>query len=387
MKLNYDLYYEKVLGGWIGRVAGSQFGTPLEFKPYRWITKRYCDNGRKDIDYYVKPVNPAAVNDDEIYEIVGLLTLKKKGLDITSKDIAESWNELLYGKQYTAEKIALNNIRKGIMPPDCASEKYGNIFYDAIGAQMKSDIWGLIAPGLPEIAAKYAKIDGAVAHQGIGIDGEIFIATLISNSFLYSYKDLKPGIMQNLLKKSLNFIDQNSLYAEMIEFCFKLYENNKNWRDSRKLLTKKWNSIRKKLKKSSSLKRRIIFLNKGLGLVHVLPNAGIITLSLLYGQDHFPEDVSIFDSNEEINVFGRPICLAGMMGMDTDCNCGNIGTIMGVLLGESKIPNKWKNPLNNEFHTLVKNACDWKITELAKEIADIGVKVANIRQNLGENDN
>ena len=73
--------------------------------------------------------------------------------------------------------------------------------------------------------------------------------------------------------------------------------------------------------------------------------------------------------------FGRPICLAGMMALDTDCNCGNIGTIMGVLFGAEKIPKRWTYPLNDEFHTYVKGYEDWKISELAERIAKIGVKV------------
>ncbi len=33
-----------------------------------------------------------------------------------------------------------------------------------------------------------------------------------------------------------------------------------------------------------------------------------------------------------------------MMGLDTDCNCGNIGAILGAQLGNNKIPIKWRNP-------------------------------------------
>lgn len=93
-----------------------------------------------------------------------------------SGDIAREWDKRLYKMQFTAERAALKNIRKGIMPPDCASEANGNIWYDAIGGQMKADIWGLIAPNCPEIAARYAEIDGKVAHQGVGVEGEIFVA-------------------------------------------------------------------------------------------------------------------------------------------------------------------------------------------------------------------
>ena len=99
-------------GGWLGRVVGSQLGTPLEFQPYKYTQKKYCDNRNEEIAYYVKTPNPQAVNDDEIYEILGLLALEEKGIDITSNDLAQYWDAKLYKAQYTAEKAALKNIRK-----------------------------------------------------------------------------------------------------------------------------------------------------------------------------------------------------------------------------------------------------------------------------------
>ena len=101
--------------------------------------------------------------------------------------------------------------------------------------------------------------------------------------------------------------------------------------------------------------------------VHVLPNIGIIILSLLYG------------AQDKQDPFGRSICIAAMMGLDTDCNCGNIGAIMGVQLGIEKIPLKWKDPLQDTFSTYVKGYENWKISELASRIAKIGKQVCETK--------
>lgn len=351
-------YYEKVHGAWLGRVAGSHFGIPIEFRPYKRIQKKYCDGGQSEITGYVKPVDPETVNDDEIYEIIGLLTLKEKWLDITAEDIARKWDELLYKSQYTAERVALKNIRKGIMPPGSSSPSNDNYWYDAIGGQMKGDIWGLVAPGNPELASELARIDGQVAHQGIGIDGEVFIATIIANAF-------ETGDREHLIRKGLEYIDESSEYRKFVEKSIEIYENNPKWRDGREQMVDEWNRIRKRLRREAdSWKRKVIFLT-GIPNVHVLPNAGIITLSLLYGQD---------DTDDP---FGRPICLAGMMAFDTDCNCGNIGTIMGTICGAARIPDKWKEPLNDTFNTYVRGYESWKISDLAEQITKIGFKLQN----------
>jgi ADP-ribosylglycohydrolase len=330
--LNYKDYQNKVHGGWVGRIVGSQLGTPLEFRPYCYTQWKYCDKQGKEISYYVKTPDPKAVNDDEIYEILGLLALEEWGINLSSKILAKYWNDKLYRAQYTAEKIALKNIRKGILPPDSASLKNGNIWFDAIGAQMKADIWGLIAPGCPKIAAEYAKIDGSVAHQGIGIDGEIYIAAVIANAF-------EVSDTPTLIHKSLEVLPKTSKYRKFVEMCINIHEKHPNWRDGRKIMLREFKTIRYRLKsQTNSYYRKLNPLGVG-KFLHVLPNAGIITLSLLYGV------------NDPVDPFGRPICIAGMMALDTDCNCGNIGTIMGTIFGEKNIPKKWKKPLNNEFHT------------------------------------
>jgi ADP-ribosylglycohydrolase len=344
-------YYEKVHGGWIGRVAGSQLGAPLELRPYFYIQRRYCSGGKSDITSFVKRVDPHAVNDDEIYQIAGLLAIERHGAGLTAKDIAMEWDARLYRKQFTAERAALKNIRAGIYPPESAAEKHGNVYHDAIGGQMKADIWGLMAPNCPEIAAHYARIDGSVAHQGIGIDGEVFVAVMIANSFGV------PDI-EELIHKSLLMLPKESEYRLLVEQCLTIHENYASWRDGRAALMQAWNATRKSLLRQARSVGRWFFL-RFLHPLHVLPNAGIIVLSLLYGQNH--ED-----------RFGRPLCLAAMMGYDTDCNCGNLGTVMGTIQGEKGIPAKWKDPLQDRFNTYVKGYESWRITDLSRRICDAG---------------
>jgi len=64
-----------------------------------------------------------------------------------------------------------------------------------------------------------------------------------------------------------------------------------------------------------------------------------------------------------------------MCAYDTDCNCGNVGAIIGTSIGESKIPQKWKNPINNIFKTKLKSFRESKISEIADRIFKIGKKI------------
>jgi ADP-ribosylglycohydrolase len=236
-----------------------------------------------------------------------------------------------------------------------------NIYYDAIGAQMRADIWGQITPGLPKVAENYAEMDGCISHMGIGIEGEIFVAILLSQAFFE--KDIKKNI-----DKALTYLPsvKESLYTRIVKLAIYLYKKYPNdYRDARHKLIQYWHNIRRNIilaKEPKFSKRNIQFLNRFISGVHVLPNAGIITLALLYGAE----------SDDQL---GTSICLAASMGLDTDCNCGNIGAIIGAQLGAEKIPSKWKTPLRNTFSTYVKGYEKWKITELAERVGSIGIKI------------
>jgi ADP-ribosylglycohydrolase len=360
IKMQFKEYYNKVYGSWIGRVAGDFVGAPVELKSYKHIVVKYGE-----ITDYPEPIDLNQVNDDEMYEIIALIALEKYGIDITAEKIAFEWVNLLKREDqvFTAEKIALNNLKAGIPPPQ--SGILNNFYFDFIGAQMRADIWGLLSPGCPKIAKSYAEIDGSISHTGIGIEGEVFIAVLISQAFF------EEDIRQNI-DTALQYIpsEKESLYTQMVKKALNIYDQYPNdFRTARKNLIREfW--IKKMVEKVLNISsvfpiERRIFLNTRLGGVHVLPNIGLIILALLYG------------AQDKKDPLGRSICIAAMMGYDTDCNCGNIGAILGTRLGADNIPAKWKDPLQDTFSTYVKGYEKWKISDLSLRIAKVGEKVLN----------
>jgi ADP-ribosylglycohydrolase len=355
-QIKFEEYYNKILGSWLGRVAGDQIGAPVEFRPYIFIKHKYGI-----INSYLKPVDINFVNDDEMYEICALIALEKYGSALKSKDIAKIWVNHLYRDNYTAENAALKNLRNGIEPPKSAINK--NIWYDAIGAQMRADIWGLICPGCPEMAKYYAEIDGSISHAGIGIEGEIFVAILISNAFF------ETNIRKNI-QNAITYLPtrEKSAYTDIVLTAIDLYDQYpNNFRKARQYFMKYWSKVRKELKNKADCRRRYKFLNRLISGVHILPNAGFIIFSLLYGRD-----------NKE-DPLGLSICTAAMLGLDTDCNCGNVGAIIGAQIGAKKIKPNWSKPLKNTFNTYVKGHENWKISELALRIAKVGKQICETK--------
>ena len=66
--------------------------------------------------------------------------------------------------------------------------------------------------------------------------------------------------------------------------------------------------------------------------VHTIPNAEIVAAALLWGNGDF----------------GKTVCMSVQAGMDTDCNGATAGSVAGLMLGASRIPEQWVAPLNGK---------------------------------------
>lgn len=166
-------------------------GTQLEGYTAENIKKKFGD-----VTGYLR--EPETYNDDITYELAFLEGFCQKGYAITAEDIAQQWLALITDG-YSAEEIALSNLRRGILPPE--SGIIGNYFYDWIGAQMRTAIHGMVAPGNPKLAAKLAVYDSMISHSNNGMIGGMFNAILVSLSFVE--KDTKV-----LLQKTISLLPQ-----------------------------------------------------------------------------------------------------------------------------------------------------------------------------------
>jgi hypothetical protein len=100
------------------------------------------------------------------------------------------------------------------------------------------------------------------------------------------------------------------------------------------------------------------------GNCHIIPNAAVIILSLLYGEGDFSKTINI----------------CNMCGWDTDCNVGNVGCILGVINGLEGIDASWKEPINDFLccSSVIGTLNILDIPWGASYIAKFGYKIAGI---------
>ncbi|MCE5197996.1 MAG: ADP-ribosylglycohydrolase family protein [Armatimonadota bacterium] len=363
---NKDIYENKVYGAWFGKLIGLIAGQPVEggtrqnieaiarrldAYPIRWYFPPSYENFKP---FLRGNFTSSPSNDDSDFLVVSLLALREHGINLTSKNIAEAWVKYSSGG-CTAEGVALANFNKGIWPPESATTE--NPYSEWIGAQMRADIWGMIAPGLPGVAADYAERDAKISHTGNGIYAERYIAAVISLAMVET--DCKK-----ILQDALDVIPADCRYANAVKDVIKWHDQCATWGEAWDLMDAKYGFLKDGSRTAQFAEKKYLtglYANWcDMKWVYADINGASVALALLYGDGDFTKTVGI----------------AVMSGYDCDCNAGTVGAILGAMWGEKAIPTKWKAPLNDTYNTSVKvDNKSLKISALAEETARYGLKV------------
>ncbi len=308
-------YIEKIYAGWLGKIIGIRMGAPIEGWTYEKIKEVYGE-----LRGYPQEYKRFAADDDSNGPIFFLRALedKKPGTKLTAQDVAEALlNYAPYehgffwwgGYGTSTEHTAYLNLLNGIEAPRSGSmEQNGSTAAEQIGGQIFIDTWGLVAAGNPDLAASLAKEAASVTHGGNGVWGGVFVAVCIS--FAFVEKDIKK-----ILEKGLSYIPTDCTYAAMVKAVMEFYETRRSeaWMECFDYIYHHFG------------------YDKYPGNCHIIPNAAVMILALLYGEGDF----------------ARTLEICNRCGWDTDCNVGNLGTIMGVRNGLEGIPADLRAPVND----------------------------------------
>jgi len=289
IRLNRDELHDRVMGCWLGKSIGGTLGAPLEGK-----------KGLFDLTYYDPVPEGAIFNDDLDIQLVWLRALQELGPELTTHDLGRYWlKHVVY--PWDEYGYGAFNLRKGLPPP--VSGAFNNWYVDCEGSPIRSEIWAMVAPAAPEVAARYAYADAIIDHAGgEGVWGEMFLAALESAAFVVT--DL-----HELIEVGLSLIPSDCRTARAVRDVLKWHREGVDWVRCRELLLQ----------------------HHG----HYNPqdspqNQGIVTLGWLYGEGDF----------------GDSILKAVNCGEDTDCTGATLGAIMGIVHGAEAIPAKWRDPVS-----------------------------------------
>lgn len=333
------LYENKLKGALMGRFSGCTLGAIVEFwsidEMKAWA--EYTGDPFPPIDYWSQARDPAGlryrtspcsaytkqslrkvpVDDDITYTILNLLIFEKYGKDFSVGDVGKAWIEYL-PYACTAEDVALNNLKQGVDAKKAAD--INNPFSQWIGADIRADPWGYLAPGLPGKASEYAWRDAFISHRRNGIYGAMFFAAAISAAFAVDN-------VYDAFWHGLNQIPKDCLLAGDIRWAIDISDTIKDYSDARKAVDDRFGDMSR---------------------VHTNINACLSIFGLTIGGEDFTK------------VIGQTVA----MGYDNDCTAATAGSLFGALHGIDKIPSFWYENFNNKVLTYINGHPDFNIDDL-----------------------
>ncbi len=349
IKLDEGVLFDKVLGAWLGRCSGCLLGKPVEGWRIQRIWGYLRDLGRYPLDDYFTSAVPAEIatrydvvpniprrtfidrvehmpeDDDTNYTVLGLKTFKEYGPAFTPENVATSWlTSLPILRTFTAERVVYRTLSHLIPPPESAI--FRNPYREWIGAQIRADFFGYVALGEPELAAEFAWRDASVSHIKNGIYGDMWVAAMLATA-------AAEVDIQTIIESGLAQIPAGSRLAEAIQEVIDWHEEGIDFEEAISRIHARWDEGNRH------------------HWCHTISNAQIVALGLLWDDRDFE----------------KSICRAVQAGFDTDCNGATVGSIIGMILGAEKLPEKWIGPLNDTLETGVAGYGKAHISGLARE--------------------
>ncbi|ANQ52603.1 ADP-ribosylglycohydrolase family protein [Flammeovirga sp. MY04] len=286
--LSKEEFYNKILGGWLGKCAGGILGAPIE--GYK------CFN---DIELSDKLFETNFPNDDLDLQILWLDMVAKKGPNVRRADYTWHWDNHV-DFPWNEYGVATRNIKIGLDNPDTG--KHNNPYWnESMGSPIRSEIWGMLCAGNPEKAAFYAKMDSQVDHHGFSDDAEAYFSAAAAIAFTNSDTNA-------ILKEALNYISKDSLMFDLVNKV--MY----------------WHATFEKEVVTGKIKS----VYGDADFTSAPMNIAYTILALVEAQGDFDH------------------CIEALhYGHDSDCIVATAGALIGIIRGADEIPALWKKRIGN----------------------------------------
>lgn len=308
-KMTYKEYYNKVKGGWYGKCLGGTIG---------------CFEGTKEItDLNIMDLLPDKMiaNDDLDIQLIWIDVLLNKGIHFTSEQLMQAWLEE-YDYNFGEYSTGRRNYLRGLKPP--ISGKYSNVFFlKSMGCPIRSEIWGLIAPGNPDLGAKYAYKDAILDHEGESVWAEQFLAAIEAAAFFEEK-------LMTLIEVGINYLPPDSLVYQCVMTAIAGFKQGLTWQQT-------WKELRDQYGHPDC--------------TYCPQNMGIIVMALLHGAKDFDKTLTI----------------TANAAWDVDCTCSTVAALLGILIGYENFDKKWLEYVGEEVVTLARPQNDLSTISLITE--------------------
>lgn len=323
-------YREKVHAVWLAQIIGVQMTLPNEHNVSSVV----------HLDRFPKPVSAAMVDDDWYYEMCAVEGFERHGPGLTVDQLGEIWKLRRCGT-WGSSRYALEALDRGI-PGSQSGLPRNNRAWWSIGPQFSCELYGALAPGNEDLAARLARRLGRINGHAEGLDGGIFAAGLVAAAF----REKDP---HEVVRKAAALIHPDSPYRKCLDLAIGLAEAGKTPQEVFDAVEDRWHV-------------------EYPGTNNAVANGGLLAAVVWFGEGDFSKSIDLAAGAADFSDCDNVAACAGavaaaMHGLKT------LPAGLVVQLGDRIVGEKLG-------HVKIEPAVDVKISELAARTAVVGERVS-----------
>jgi ADP-ribosylglycohydrolase len=296
------------------------------------------------IGFFLDPLDDAwgADDDTDVEYMYMALTARSTHPRLTGEEIREGWLRHIYSDDNTpftggdgtpenylwvSNQMAHDLMREGAVPPE-TSDPERNPFFEMIDAQLTTEIFGLFAPGMPDVALDLAYLPiRTTARRDAAWIAEFYV---IMHS-LAPVSDASAPIgerLQEMAAQARHHLPDSSYSAAMYDFVHTLHASGAPWEVARDSLYQRYQV---RMEDGYDVASRDPVCG---GCFAAGINFGAGMISLLYGDGDIKETIKI----------------GALAGWDSDNPTATWGGLIGFMLGRDGVEEAFGRPLPDGFN-------------------------------------
>ncbi len=298
--ISADNYFDKVYGAWKATMFANHAGLDLQGV--------YIDEPGPPGSFSPPLLEEWSTDDDTHVEWVDLHILETHGLDPTAEEIRLEWVDHLNHDIWVSTRRARDLMDEGFLPPETGNAENNPDGAWSIDAQLQTELFGMLAPGMPAVASTYAKRFAQVTNSGPAVEASVFFAALYSLAF---FEDDVPV----LIAAARQLTEDEAIIAPIVDNVVLWHrENPGDWRLTRQLIRDEYDTD------PMWWASRV--------------NFAVTVMALLYGES----DIL------------RTIEIAALAGWDADNTMATAAGLLGLIHGYNGLPEAIANSTDIYFN-------------------------------------
>lgn len=250
---------------------------------------------------------------------------------LTPEQIREGWMQHIKAEEenflWVSNQKAFDLMQEGMLPPATGDPKY-NEHFEMIDAQLTTEIFGLFAPGRPDVALKMSHLPiRTTAAQNAAWISEFYVVMHALTSSVDTKQRMSDQVKW-LAEEARNYLPDTSYSAKMYDFVQAQYRAGVPWEAARDAVYQRYQVEQQD---GYRITDQNLYCN---GCFAAGINFAASLVSLFYGEGDIKETIKI----------------GVLCGWDSDNPSATWGGLLGFMLGKDGVEQAFDRTFSNQFH-------------------------------------